>query len=130
MLKEFDGEEDWEYKYIEPLPNENEKMNDTATFDGLLAARKQLYDDYEQATIQWIKTPEDAAVKTQRDSIASKLRADYWVLDPHLRARSFYDRTGWIQGQKVEPYPTEKNAAVQVGASTNGDVATSTDDVD
>lgn len=125
--KELDGDEDFDYEYVEPIPGENDKMNDTATRDGLLAAREQLYRDYEEATANWIKTPEDAAVKAQRDSIAANLRADYWKLDAYVRARSLCDRTGWIQGEKVVPYPTKKEAAVQ--ASDIGD-KTSSDDVD
>ncbi|KAJ4387937.1 phosphatidylinositol transfer protein csr1 [Gnomoniopsis smithogilvyi] len=125
--KELDGDEDFEYKYVEPVPGENDKMNDTTTRDGLLAAREQLYQDYEEATAQWIRNPEDAAIKAQRDSIAAKLRVDYWQLDEYVRARALVDRTGWIQGEKVEPYPTKKEAAVQT--SENG-VGTSSDDVD
>ncbi|KAF3763794.1 CRAL/TRIO domain protein [Cryphonectria parasitica EP155] len=130
VLKELDGEEDWDYKYVEPVPGENDKMNDTATRDGMLAAREQLYKDYEQATLTWIKTPDAAGIKAQRESIASKLRADYWALDPYLRARSYYDRTGWIQGEKVDPYGTAEKTPAAVQAGANGDAATSADDVD
>lgn len=127
MPKELDGEEDFEYKYVEPVPGENDKMKDTATRDGLIAAREQLYHDYEEATAKWVKSPEDGAIKAQRDSIAAKLRVDYWALDAYVRARSLYDRTGWIQGEKVEPYPAKQDAAVR--AAENG-VGTSSDDVD
>lgn len=98
------------YKYVEPIAGENDRMKDTTKRDGLLAAREQLYNDYEEATTKWIKNPEDASVKIQRDSIAAKLRADYWALDPYVRARSYYDRTGWIQGEKVDAYPAPKTA--------------------
>lgn len=125
--KELDGDEDYEYKYVEPIPGENDRMNDTTTRDGLLAAREQLYHDYEEATAQWIRNPEDAAIKAQRESIAAKLRVDYWQLDVYVRSRALVDRTGWIQGEKVEPYPMKKEAAAQT--SENG-VGTSTDDVD
>lgn len=125
--KELDGNEDYEYKYVEPIPGENDKMNDTTTRDGLLAAREQLYQDYEEATAQWIRNPEDATIKAQRDSIAAKLRVDYWQLDEYVRARSLVDRIGWIQGEKVEPYPMKKEAAVQ---TTENGVGTSGDDVD
>lgn len=112
VLKELDGEEDWQYKYVEPAPGENAKMKDTATRDTLLAAREQLYQEYEEATLQWIQEPQNATHKTKRESIAAKLRADYWVLDPYLRARSLYDRTGWIQGEKVDPYPSKTSGVV------------------
>lgn len=126
MLKDLDGEEDWEYKYVEPAPGENTKMSDTATRDGLLAAREKLYQEYEVATLRWIKEPQDVSLKAQREAVATKLRADYWVLDPYVRARSLYDRTGWIQGEKVDPYPAKRSeAAAQV--DENGMLA---DDVD
>lgn len=125
--REFDGEEDYEYRYVEPIPGENDKMNDIATRDSLLAARSQLYHDYEETTAKWIKSPDDAAIKAERDSIAAKLRADYWNLDAYVRARSMYDRTGWIQGEKVEPYPAKKDIGVPPGE--NG-VGISSDDVD
>ncbi|KUI72279.1 hypothetical protein VM1G_07982 [Cytospora mali] len=126
ILKEFDGEEDWEYKYVEPIPGENDKMKDEARRDSLLAAREQLYKDYEDATLKWIKSPEDASIKAERNNIAAKLRADYWNLDPYLRARSYYDRTGWIQGDKVTPYPEKTGEA----AKANGTAETAADDVD
>ncbi|KAG8157793.1 hypothetical protein KVR01_012455 [Diaporthe batatas] len=110
VLKELDGQEDWAYQYVEPIPGENDRMKDEATRNGLLAAREQLYKDYEEATLKWIQNPEDASAKVQRNSIAAKLRADYWKLDPYVRARSLYDRTGWLQGDKVEPYPKKANA--------------------
>lgn len=125
--KELDGEEDWEYKYIEPTPGENAKMSDTATRDSLLAARDKLYQEYEEATLQWIKEPQDPSHKTQRENVAAKLRADYWVLDPYVRARSMYDRTGWIQGEKVDPYPSKTNEAAAAQVDENGMLA---DDVD
>lgn len=118
VIKELDGKEDWVYKYVEPTPGENDKMKDEATRDRLLAVREQLYKDYEEATLKWIQSPEDTAVKAQRNSIATQLRADYWTLDPYLRARTLYDRTGWIQGDKVTPYPELAKAN---GTNTSGD---------
>ncbi|KAL1861809.1 phosphatidylinositol transfer protein csr1 [Diaporthe australafricana] len=116
VLKELDGQEDWTYTYVEPTPGENDKMKDEVTRDGLLAAREQLYKDYEEATLKWIQNPDDATVKTQRDSIATKLRVDYWNLDPYVRARSLYDRTGWLQGEKVDPYPKKANTTTETTA--------------
>ncbi|ROW15771.1 hypothetical protein VPNG_02081 [Cytospora leucostoma] len=111
VIKELDGDEDWAFKYIEPVPGENDKLKDEATRDSLLAAREQLYAAYEDVTMRWIKSPQDASLKAQREDIATKLKNDYWVLDPYVRARSFYDRTGWIQGEKVTPYPQANGSA-------------------
>jgi hypothetical protein len=136
IIKEIEGKEDWEYQYVEPLEAENDKMKDSATRDTLLAARELLYAEYEEATIDWIKNhegEEGQAIKARRDDIAKRLRADYWVVDPYIRARSFYDRTGVLgPGGHVEYYPKPAAASVpQLSApETNGTASTAPDDVD
>lgn len=110
--KELDGEEDWEYKFVEPIPGENDKMKDTATRDRILAEREQQYRDFEDATIRWIENHDGEKgkeIKAEREALAAKLNKGYWVLDPYVRARSLYDRTGVIQsGGKVDFYPLVK----------------------
>jgi hypothetical protein len=126
ILKELDGEEDWEYKYVEPIPGENDKMKDTAARDRLLAEREHLYRAFEEATVQWIHEPKGGA-KAEREAVAEKLRTGYWVLDPYVRARSLYDRTGIIkEGGKLDYYP-KKAAAAPLEAVAP---AHSADDVD
>jgi hypothetical protein len=135
--KELEGEENWEYSYVEPVPGENDKMNDTETRDRLLAARKLLVKQYEEATVEWIRNPagEKAAdIKAKRNALADQLRDDYWNLDPYLRARSYYDRTGvLLPGGKLDFYPAAKAAngqATPAPAPASAPVATSPDDVD
>jgi hypothetical protein len=112
--KDLDGEEDWTYSYVEPREGENAAMLDTATRDRLLAERAKLYKEYEDATLEWINTPSTAGeaaekIKARRNDIAARLRADYWNLDPYVRARSYYDRIGVLQpGGKLDWYPGEK----------------------
>lgn len=134
---ELDGEENWEYKYVEPVPGENDKMKDVETRDRLQAEREQQYKAFEEATIRWIQNPDGEAgkaSKAQREAIATKLRTGYWTLDPYVRARSLYDRIGVIQaGGKIAPYPqttAEKPKATVSGASVPPIVETSADDVD
>ncbi|CAI0652761.1 unnamed protein product [Colletotrichum noveboracense] len=131
ILKELDGQEDWDYKYVEPVAGENDKMKDAAARDALLAGREELISQYEEATLQWIKeagTDKEAGIKAQRDELAYKLRDDYWKLDPYLRAKCVLDRTGVIRdGGNVEFYP-KTAPAVPTNGATN--VETSADDVD
>jgi hypothetical protein len=133
IMKELDGEEAWEYKYVEPIPGENDKMKDTETRDRLLAERGQLYRDFEEATMKWIQNPEGGA-KAEREAIAAKLRTGYWVLDPYVRARSLYDRTGVIkEGGVLDYYPKEQTnggAPAAAAAPAAPAVDTSADDVD
>ena len=125
ITKELDGEEDWEYKYVEPVPGENDKMKDIDTRDRLLAEREQQYRDFEMATIRWIEKPDGEKgqeYKAEREAVASKLNKGYWILDPYVRARSLYDRTGVIQaGGKVDFYPAAGGTPGQAAAETSAD---------
>ncbi|KAH6886478.1 hypothetical protein B0T10DRAFT_81685 [Thelonectria olida] len=122
IIKELEGEEAWEYKYIEPIAGENDKMKDTATRDRLLAAREELVKKFEHATRQWIRTP-DEVIKAEREHLSKQLREDYWNLDPYIRARTLYDRQGSIQGGGKTDWYSPKPVAA---AATE----TSADDVD
>lgn len=130
---ELDGPEDWAYKYIEPVPGENDKMKDAETRDKLLRARAVIVDEFEQTTLSWIHGEgEVEAVKTTRHELAEKLKVDYWNLDPYVRARSFYDRVGLINpGGRLEFYK-EKPIEAPVAAPANGapKVQTSAADLD
>ncbi len=132
IIKELGGDEDWEYRYVEPVPGENDKMKDTETRDRLLTERETLVDQYEKATLVWIHTEGDSPlVKETRQKLASSLKDDYWRLDPYVRARSFYDRIGMIQqGGKLQFYPnlSETSAAMPTNGATAVD--TSAEDLD
>ncbi|KAF7912467.1 uncharacterized protein EAF01_001488 [Botrytis porri] len=127
ILAELGGEENWEYKFVEPVPGENDLMKDTVTRDKLLKERENIVDAYEKATLEWInsegKTPE---IKTRRMELATELREDYWKLDPYVRAKSLYDRTGVINpGGKLDFYPKAKGEMPSTPA-----VETSAEDID
>ncbi len=133
--KELDGEEEWEYKYVEPIPGENDRMKDIETRDRILAEREQQYRDFEDATIRWIRNPDGEKakeVKAEREAVASNLSKGYWTLDPYVRARSLYDRTGVIKpGGEVDFYPVAGEAAkADGGPPAHATVETSADDVD
>ncbi|KAI9932736.1 hypothetical protein MW887_008986 [Aspergillus wentii] len=115
IMKELDGEEDWEYKYVEPQPGEDKLMEDTATRDRLLAERQELAKEMQAATISWISANSKnnkeaiATATEERNKLVERLRAQYWELDPYVRSRSFYDRLNIIQGDgKIEFYPNSE----------------------
>ncbi|CAG8954181.1 hypothetical protein HYFRA_00005801 [Hymenoscyphus fraxineus] len=108
IIKELGGDEDWEYKYIEPSPTENDLMKDTATRDKLLAERENTVKEFEKATTDWIALAAADATKAkeERSRLATSLKDGYWVLDPYVRARSYYDRVGLIKkGERPVFYP-------------------------
>ncbi|KAH8435034.1 CRAL-TRIO domain-containing protein [Aspergillus melleus] len=114
IMKELEGDEDWEYKYVEPQPGENKAMEDTTKRDELLAERQKLAQEVQDATIAWISASQkkdDEALKTakeHRNGLIERLRVQYWQLDPYIRSRSLYDRLNILQGDgKINFYPTE-----------------------
>ncbi|KAJ6439955.1 phosphatidylinositol transfer protein CSR1 [Purpureocillium lavendulum] len=115
IIKELDGDEDWQYEYEEPAEGENEAMKDTETRDQLLKARADLYSEFEAATRAWIRTPDSdqgKQAKAEREQVAQKLHSGYWNLDPYVRARSLYDRRGDIlPNGKVNWYNKSENGS-------------------
>lgn len=109
IIKELGGQEDWEYKYIEPIPGENDRLKDTETRHKLLTERMNLGDDLYKATAEWISGNKSDDLLNRRKEIVVKLRDNYWEVDPYIRARSLMDRTGVIQeGGKIDFYPSTK----------------------
>ncbi|KAK9240085.1 CRAL-TRIO domain-containing protein [Lipomyces kononenkoae] len=96
LWKELGGDVEWDYKYLEPVPGEDDLLKDTETREKLLEERAKIVREYEDATWTWIYSTSSEARKA-RHEIAKRLREDYVGLDPYLRARTVYDRTNYIQ---------------------------------
>ncbi|KAK9465807.1 CRAL-TRIO domain-containing protein [Lipomyces arxii] len=96
IWKELGGPLDWEYKYVEPVPGEDDLLKDAETREKLLEQRAKIVREYEDATWTWIYSSADET-RQARHAIAKKLRIDYCGLDPYLRARTVYDRTDYIR---------------------------------
>lgn len=107
IMKELGGDEVWTFQYLEPSPNENTKMTDDATRTKLLEERAIIVKEFEAATQEWMQGPKsDKALTEKRNALAEKLKRGYWQLDPYLRARSLWDRTGIIKADgSVDFYP-------------------------
>ncbi|KAJ6090269.1 hypothetical protein N7486_009084 [Penicillium sp. IBT 16267x] len=120
IMKELEGDENWEYKYPEVEEGENSLMEDTETRDKLLAERHELAKEIQSITIKWIQaaakkeTGALSAAEEKRASLIEKLRKQYWELDPYIRSRSLYDRLNIVQGHgKIEFYPTAVKADME-----------------
>lgn len=127
---EMDGTSGWSYRFIEPVPGENERLKDTETRDRLLKEREAIYEAYESKTIEWLSETDAAKranINSERTTIATNLKEQYWQLDPYIRSRSLYDRIGMIQpGGTLDYYP-----AWQSPVNANGPPpAAADDDVD
>ncbi|KAG5774227.1 hypothetical protein H9Q69_003927 [Fusarium xylarioides] len=123
LIKELEGDENWEYKYIEPIAGENDKMKDAQTRDRLLTDREELVKKFEHTTREWIRHPDGdqgKQLKAEREKIAKLLKEDYWNLDPYIRARTLYDRQGAIQSDgKTDWYSLKPPAAAGAGTSAD-----------
>ena len=106
IIKELGGDDPWTYQYVEPISGENELLSDSVTRQRLLAERALVVKDYETATQQWIHESNSTdALQQRRSELAKRLRTGYWKLDPYLRARTLYDRTGVIrEGGQIHYY--------------------------
>ncbi|KAJ5082913.1 CRAL-TRIO domain-containing protein [Penicillium argentinense] len=118
IMKELEGDENWEYAYSEVQPGENSKMEDTETRDKLISERQELAKDIQATTIEWIRASlkneiaTASSIKEKRNGQIQQLRDQYWVIDPYIRTRSLYDRLNIVQGAgKIEFYPGTKKKA-------------------
>lgn len=99
LQKFYDGEDTWEYKYVEPVPGENEQM-DSEEKIALQAKRDEIIRDYEKLTSEWMDLdPASDAGKEKADgrtALAKQLRENYLQLDPFIRTKTYYHRVGVI----------------------------------
>ena len=138
-MRDLGGDEDWSYRYIEPDPTENHHLADNGTRQRLLEEREGLVRRYESATLRWLDSSssniggggggEDQKnasssidqIRSDRNQTAELLRASYWELDPYLRARTIYDRTGIIgDGGRLQFYhPPSSSSSSSSTSSTS-----------
>ncbi|KAL8797557.1 MAG: hypothetical protein Q9195_000374 [Heterodermia aff. obscurata] len=131
IIKELGGDDPYTYEYIQPRPGENDRMSDTSTKERLLDERAAIVKDFEQVTLEWIKEPQ--AAEQRRGELAERLRSGYWQLDPYIRARSLYDRTGVIgNGGQIQHYDPPKLGVTTTVSAPNGSIPPqhSQDDID
>lgn len=139
---ELGGDEKWEYNYVEPNSSENDLLNDHAARDGLLAKQSELVRKYESTILNWIHSGEQKEDveksieqrRQERNAIAEDMRKNYWDLDPYIRARTLYDRTGVLGAAgKLNFYPEKANESTGSAAAPVDSAAkptTSQDDLD
>ena len=128
ITKELGGDDPWTYQYVEPIPDENKLLADDETRQRLLDERASVVKEFEITTQQWIKDSQSReALRQKRAELAEDLRSGYWQLDPYVRARTLYDRTGMVkEGGRIQFYESEapKATVAPLGATpataTNG----------
>lgn len=131
IIKELGGDDDWEYSYLEPVPGEDDPIANGASIRAQLQVKRdEQVKEYEAFTRSWITAEADDSerFRNERFRVATLLRDGYWEMDPYMRARTAYDRTGvlGVKG-KLDFYsyktPVETPVAKKV-------IETSADDID
>ncbi|KAK2861285.1 hypothetical protein FQN49_004354 [Arthroderma sp. PD_2] len=120
ILKELGGDDDYEYKYVEPIGGENERLKETTRRDELLKTRMEIAAEFQNATLSWAssKSTGETDISKTREELADKLRTNYWQLDPYVRAKSMYDRLGALPPSKET---RELSAAPQLSEKVNAE---------
>lgn len=129
ILKDLGGDDGWEYTYVEPAPGENDAITNGGSIRAQLQAKRdEQVREYEALTRSWIATEDGDKIRNERFKVAGMLRDGYWEMDPYLRARTLYDRTGVLgEKGKLDFYGYKKP---MTAAEANTILATSADDID
>lgn len=94
----YGGKDAWEYKYVEPIADENVKLSEAKERAEIEQERKELIGEFELETIGWASLAADSSSAKEkaagRIEIADQLSRNYWRLDPYIRARTYYHRIG------------------------------------
>jgi hypothetical protein len=94
LQKSYGGEDPWEYKYVNPVPSENERMQSEEKKTKIQMERQELIDQFTRLTTEWISGKEETSAK--RDELAQLLQLNYWKLDPYVRSSTYYHRVGAV----------------------------------
>lgn len=116
IITSLGGDEDWDYKYVEPAEGEDAALEDTEALKPLQAEREKQVEHYEELTRKWIKaetgSEENEKVKSERMKASEVLEVGYWKLDKYLRGRTLYDRCGIVhEDGKLDFYPKSAEKA-------------------
>ena len=132
--KELGGDEAWIYHYVEPESNENKLLAEDSIRQQLSGERAEVVREYESTTQQWVRErPQTEATWTKRTNLVERLRAGYWEIDPYIRAKSLYDRTGLIREDGNIQFYSDASASKDTSSLTSsGPLAAGhrTDDLD
>jgi hypothetical protein len=102
LQKEYGGQDHWQYQYIEPVPGENARLEMREKRTEIEKDRHELALQFEALTSEWLAAkltadaPVDKEKEAQRNALVKNLQANYWELDPYIRATTYYHRAGIV----------------------------------
>ncbi|CAI6031113.1 unnamed protein product [Clonostachys chloroleuca] len=96
----YGGDDAWEYKFVDPVPGENERMQSEEEKFKIQTERDQLVNQFHRLTAEWVSLePESDLGKgknAERDGSVKQLKLNFWKLDQYIRATTYYHRVGVI----------------------------------
>jgi hypothetical protein len=98
--KSLEGADDFEPKWMEPNPEDDKLMQDTAARDKIKAQREALVKEFIEATVKWIESTseqESTKWKQEKRQLGRQLAENYVKLDPYVRSRNNFDRQGCVE---------------------------------
>ena len=96
----YGGDDTWDYKYVEPVPGENERLEQEEKRAKIQEERYELVREFEKKTVEWAALETESAdtevKRSGRTDLVHQLQENYWRLDPYIRARTIYHRDGVV----------------------------------
>ncbi|KAF4951244.1 hypothetical protein FSARC_12971 [Fusarium sarcochroum] len=100
LQRSYGGEDPWEYKYVEPVPNENERMQWEEKRVKIQNERQELIDQFDRLTMDWVSLDPQFVLgkeaNERRDELAQLLQLNCWKLDAFVRSTTYYHRVGVV----------------------------------
>lgn len=100
LQKSYGGEDPWEYKYVDPVPSENDRMRSEEKKIKIQTERQELIEQFTHLTTEWITLNDDSEIRQEtiqkRDELVQLLQLNYWKLDPYVRSTTYYHRAGVV----------------------------------
>lgn len=97
--KDLGGLDDFTPEYVPPTPSNSGKKEKDDTYQKLVAEREQLVMHFIEATKAWISATtkeESTGLLNAKIQLGAELAKNYIALDPYVRDRSCFDRSGAI----------------------------------
>lgn len=94
------GKDDFDPKFIQPNAEDDKLMKDTETKLKLQNERKEFIEQFIKATVNWIEADSvenSKKFKNEKIKLGLELSRNYVNLDPYIRSRNYYDRTGLLK---------------------------------
>ncbi|KAL9939495.1 hypothetical protein V8E36_001312 [Tilletia maclaganii] len=108
----LDGNMTNEFNFIPPKAGENKLHDDEEGRKREKGRYMELAAEFEDATREWIKSPDSKKIQDKRALLSKKLRVQQYAMEPYFRGKSVLHRDGTLDGNgRVTWYYTQKDGS-------------------